>query len=253
MANHLCYDVYDLELTRVPHNSALKSLLLQITPRSIIVIEDIDCSLHLTGQRHSKKRKADDEDETVTLSGLLNFTDGLWSCCGEEKIMVFTTNYKGGVDKALLRPGRMDVHLQLGGCGGHVMREMLGKYGGEEVEDDEEELVEMAERCVRKGVVMTAAEVGEVLLRNKGEREVAVKELVGELEGRINGGAGSEELEEEWEEEGMEEEVVGAREKRRRGRNGCVVKDGGGGWERRVQFFSRLRSLTKSESGRKGV
>lgn len=150
--------------------------------------------------------------------------------------MVFTTNYKGGVDKALLRPGRMDVHLELGGCGGDVMREMLGKYVGGEVEDDEEELVEMAEKCVRNGVVMTAAEVGEVLLRNKGEREVAVKELVGELEGRINGVGGLEELEEEV-----------------RGRNGFVVKDGGGGWERRVQFFSRFRSLTKSESGRRGV
>lgn len=184
--------------------------------------------------------KPDDEAETVTLSGLLNFTDGLWSCCGEEKIMVFTTNHRGGVDEALLRAGRMDVHLQLGGCGGDAMREMLGRYVGGEAEEGEEELAGMAERCVGNGVAMTAAEVGEVLLRNKGERAAAVKELLGELEGRISGGG----LEEEWEEE---------REKRRRGRNGCVVKEGGGGWERRVQFFSRLRGLSKSESGRRGV
>ncbi|PKU73801.1 AAA-ATPase At4g30250 [Dendrobium catenatum] len=259
MANHLRYDVYDLELTRVPHNSALKSLLLQITPRSIIVIEDIDCSLQLTGERHSKKRKADDEDdegERVTLSGLLNFTDGLWSCCGEEKIIVFTTNYKGRVDKALLRPGRMDVHMQLGGCGAHMMREMLGRYvGGEAEEGEEEAMMDAAERCTRNGVVITAAEVGEVLLRNRGQREVAIKELMAELELRINGGC-SEELEEGWVEEEeveVEEEAATGREKRRRGRNGCAVREASGGWERQVRFFGRLRSLTKSESGRRGV
>ncbi|XP_020584761.1 AAA-ATPase At4g30250-like [Phalaenopsis equestris] len=251
MANHLQYDVYDLELTRVPHNSALKSLLLQTTPRSIIVIEDIDCSLQLAGERCSKKRKADDDDEgweRVTLSGLLNFTDGLWSCCGEEKLIVFTTNYKGEVDKALLRPGRMDVHVQLGACGGHEMREMVERYVG----GDWEEMMEVAERWMRNGAVMTAAEVGEVLLRNKGDGEVAVKELVGELEGRINGGC-SEELEEEWVGEEGEEEVMVGREKRRRGRNGCAVREASCMWEKRVRFLTRLGSFTKSESGRRGV
>jgi ATP-dependent 26S proteasome regulatory subunit len=43
----------------------------------------------------------------VTLSGLLNFTDGLWSFCGEERIIVFTTNHVEGIDPSLLRPGRM--------------------------------------------------------------------------------------------------------------------------------------------------
>jgi chaperone BCS1 len=43
MANYLCYDVYDLELTKVSDNSELRALLIQTTNRSIIVIEDIDC------------------------------------------------------------------------------------------------------------------------------------------------------------------------------------------------------------------
>ena len=47
----------------------------------------------------------------MTLSGLLNFIDGLWSTTGEERIIVFTTNYKDRLDPALLRPGRMDMHV----------------------------------------------------------------------------------------------------------------------------------------------
>ncbi|KAG0486924.1 hypothetical protein HPP92_009019 [Vanilla planifolia] len=262
MANHLAYDVYDLELTRVPHNSALKSLLLQTTPRSIIVIEDIDCSLRLTAdRRRSKKRKAStsppcsDEDEEsgerVTLSGLLNFTDGLWSCCGEERIVVFTTNYKQQIDPALLRPGRMDVHVQLGPCGSHVLREMVLRYIGEAAA---EEMMPVAERSLADGATMTPAEVGEVLLRNRDAPETAVRELIAELNARIC----SEEVEEGWIEEVEEEDGVwpGKEKRRRGGSDGIVAEVGrgrGGGWERRVRFLGRVRSLTKSDSGRRGV
>lgn len=133
IANFLCYDVYDLELTKVTDNSELRALLIQTTNRSVIVIEDIDCSLDLTGDRllknpakltahREKGRKIavdcdGDSGGRVTLSGLLNFTDGLWSCCGEERIIVFTTNYRDSVDPALVRCGRMDVHVGLGTCG----------------------------------------------------------------------------------------------------------------------------------------
>ncbi|KAI5319629.1 hypothetical protein L3X38_039337 [Prunus dulcis] len=39
---------------------------------------------------------------TFTLSGLLNFMDGLWSSCGDERIIVFTTNHKDDDDDAAL-------------------------------------------------------------------------------------------------------------------------------------------------------
>ncbi|KAI8543519.1 hypothetical protein RHMOL_Rhmol08G0224900 [Rhododendron molle] len=95
MANLLNYDVYDLELTAVKDNTELKKLLIEITGKSIIVIEDIDCSLDLTGHRMKKTDKeTEDKNEEekkennlkdregkgsskVTLSGLLNFIDGL--------------------------------------------------------------------------------------------------------------------------------------------------------------------------------
>ncbi|KAG5527392.1 hypothetical protein RHGRI_028317 [Rhododendron griersonianum] len=135
MANLLEYDVYDLELTAVKDNTELRKLLIDTSNKSIIVIEDIDCSLDLTGQRKkkeekdgegdgkdpvSKKKNEDDEkskeSSKVTLSGLLNFIDGLWSACGGERIIVFTTNYVEKLDPALIRRGRMDKHIELSYC-----------------------------------------------------------------------------------------------------------------------------------------
>ncbi|KAE9449183.1 hypothetical protein C3L33_18888, partial [Rhododendron williamsianum] len=68
----------------------------------------------------SKKKNEDDEkskeSSKVTLSGLLNFIDGLWSACGGERIIVFTTNYVNKLDLALIRRGRMDKHIELSYC-----------------------------------------------------------------------------------------------------------------------------------------
>ena len=134
MANHLEYDIYDLELTTVKDNTELKRLLIETTGKSIIVIEDINCSLDLTGQRKKEKKKAkaeevndpiskltkeEEEEERkskVTLSGLLNFIDGLWSACGGERIVVFTTNFVEKLDPALTWRGRMYKHIELSYC-----------------------------------------------------------------------------------------------------------------------------------------
>nr|XP_023916279.1 AAA-ATPase ASD, mitochondrial-like [Quercus suber] len=144
MANHLEYDIYDLELTTVKNNTELRKLLIETTGKSIIVIEDIDCSLDLTGQRKKEKKKAKDEeannpitkmtkgeedsDSKVTLSGLLNFTDGLWSAIGGEKIFVFTTNYVERLDPALIRRGRMDMYIELSYCGFEAFKVLAKNY-----------------------------------------------------------------------------------------------------------------------------
>lgn len=47
MANYLKFDIYDLELTYLHSNSELRRLLVSTANRSIIVIEDIDCSIEL--------------------------------------------------------------------------------------------------------------------------------------------------------------------------------------------------------------
>lgn len=55
MANYLNYDIYDLDLTAVSSNMDLKSLMLSMSNRSILVLEDIDCTIKL------QNREANDE------------------------------------------------------------------------------------------------------------------------------------------------------------------------------------------------
>ncbi|MED6205742.1 hypothetical protein PIB30_020529 [Stylosanthes scabra] len=62
--------------------------------------------------------------------GLLNAIDGLWSCCGEERIIVLTTNHKEKLDPALLRPGRMDMHIHLSYCTFSAFQQLAFNYLG---------------------------------------------------------------------------------------------------------------------------
>lgn len=134
MANYLKFDIYDLELTSIYSNDELRRVLLSTTNRSILVIEDIDCSMLEMKDRRSVVNQYDQYDQhrnpKYTLSGLLNFIDGLWSCCGDERIIVFTTNHKDKIDPALLRPGRMDVHINMSYCSGQGFKLLASNYLG---------------------------------------------------------------------------------------------------------------------------
>ncbi|KAG5225797.1 mitochondrial chaperone BCS1-B [Salix suchowensis] len=174
MANYLGYDIYDLELTEVHNNSELRKLLMKTSSKSIIVIEDIDCSINLSNR---KKGTANNSSigrsywNSITLSGLLNFTDGLWSCCGSERIFVFTTNHADKLDPALLRSGRMDMHILLKNYLGHEESEL-----DEGVLKELEEVIAMAE--------MTPADISELLIKNRRNKDKAVIELLEALKER---------------------------------------------------------------------
>lgn len=175
MANLLNYDVYDLELTAVKDNTELRRLLIETTSKSIIVIEDIDCSLDLTGQRKMKYEKSKEENEKpnkekkhvqeegnnskVTLSGLLNFIDGLWSASGGERIIVFTTNFVEKLDPALIRRGRMDKHIELSYCSFDAFKVLANNY----LNIETHEMFDII-RSLVKEVKMTPADVAKNLM-----------------------------------------------------------------------------------------
>lgn len=120
---------------------------------------------------------------TITLSGLLNFTDGLWSCCGSERIFVFTTNHIEKLDPALLRSGRMDMHVCMSYCDFSSLKILLKNYLGYEEEDVDEDVLKEMERVVEKAE-MTPADVSESLIKNRRDKEKAVRELLVELKSR---------------------------------------------------------------------
>lgn len=194
MANYLGYDIYDLELTEVFSNSELRKLLMKTTSKSIIVIEDIDCSIKLKNRNGPKKPPQppprpevdglpciEDFRKSITLSGLLNFTDGLWSCCGSERIFIFTTNHIDKLDAALLRCGRMDMHIHMSYCTFPALRILMKNYLGVEAESElgDEVMKELEE--VVDSAEMTPADISEVLIKNRMDIKKAISELLSVL------------------------------------------------------------------------
>nr|POE79111.1 aaa-atpase [Quercus suber] len=130
MANYLKFDIYDLNLS--------------------------DCGAELDHHRR--------QYDSFTLSGLLNIIDGLWSSCGEERIIVFTTNDKDKLDPALLRPGRMDVHVHMSYCTIDGFKLLATDYL--KIEGDHQ-LYRQIEGLL-KNVEVTPAEIAEELLKSDG-------------------------------------------------------------------------------------
>lgn len=196
-------DLYDLELTAVKDNTELRKLLIETPSKSIIVIEDIDCSLDLTGQRKKKNkneasgnddydkgskkspaRKAEEEDykgSKVTLSGLLNFIDGIWSSCGGERIIIFTTNFVDKLDPALIRRGRMDKHIELSYCCYEAFKVLAKNYL--DIVDESHGLFPTIERLLGE-TNMTPADVAENLMPKSVSEDVdtCLKNLIKALE-----------------------------------------------------------------------
>ncbi|CAL9145657.1 unnamed protein product, partial [Musa hybrid cultivar] len=183
MANFLNYDVYDIDLTTVKDNTELRHLIVNTGSKSIIVIEDIDCSLHLSGAREAKKSNQGNKESKgegtskVTLSGLLNSIDGLWSACGGERLIVFTTNHVEELDPALIRRGRMDVHIELGYCGFEAFKVLAKNY----LEVEEHPLFEKVKDLLEM-VNISPAEVAESLmpknLRDEDKASQCLRDLV---------------------------------------------------------------------------
>lgn len=201
---------------------------MKTTSKSIIVIEDIDCSINLSDRKKKKNSARNYYDlgdlrcggggygsvsgddgggggGSITLSGLLNFTDGLWSCCGSERIFVFTTNHIEKLDPALLRSGRMDMHIFMSYCSFPALKILLRNYLNSEEDEVDCEILDEIKQVIEKAK-MTPADVSELLIKNRRHKNRAMAELLETLKSRAeknekNGGLMKEMGEEEEAEE----------------------------------------------------
>lgn len=62
----------------------------------------------------------------VTFSGLLNALDGVASA--ESRVVFMTTNHVERLDPALIRPGRVDLMMELGDADGDQAKELLARF-----------------------------------------------------------------------------------------------------------------------------
>ena len=80
--------------------------------------------------RFSKKSAA----ETITLDDILNLWDGL--CETPHRILIITSNHYDELDPALVRPGRIDLTLNLGRVTPTVFKDMFFHMSGQPWPDD---------------------------------------------------------------------------------------------------------------------
>ena len=90
-------------------DSSLQGLINDIPPKSILLLEDIDCVM--SSREEEEEEKNEEKGAHVSLSGLLNILDGIASL--EDYLLFMTTNYPEKLDAALKRPGRIDKQIEL--------------------------------------------------------------------------------------------------------------------------------------------
>jgi chaperone BCS1 len=104
LATNMQYEICALNLNLQGMNDErLIELMSTTPPQSFLLVEDIDCVFHA--------RTKTDEKHCVTFSGLLNAIDGVMA--SEGRILFMTTNHRDTLDPALIRPGRIDVKVEL--------------------------------------------------------------------------------------------------------------------------------------------
>lgn len=102
IAKELGLNLYFLSLSTVKNDEELFSRIQELPGESILLLEDVDCVASMT----------DREAEGVTMTGMLNVLDGVATPHG--LITLLTTNHRDKLDEAILRPGRVDLQLEIG-------------------------------------------------------------------------------------------------------------------------------------------
>jgi hypothetical protein len=146
----------------------------------LYVIEDIDAMGDVVLRREWKKpvveekKKEDDmfsdrkeEKDTFDLSFLLNLLDGTLEANG--RIIAFSSNYPERIDKALIRPGRVDMIVHFKNCSRAVLKEMVDSFYEQDITIPDDPTLDGK---------WSPAEAVRILFQNFGDPEAAVAELV---------------------------------------------------------------------------
>ena len=164
----------------VVNGNVTEKFIIPVSER-LYVIEDIDAMGDLVLRREWKKpepivpkreedawldRQKEAEKETIDLSFLLNLLDGTLEANG--RILIITTNFPERIDKALIRPGRIDMIVHFKKCSSDILQEMVNSFYDKEIEIPNIEQLDYK---------WTPAEVNQILFRHFEDPEDSIKEL----------------------------------------------------------------------------
>lgn len=121
LAGELQYNICMLNLSERGMTDDKLAYMMSIVPtRSITVLEDVDAAAI------RREQPTREYQSCVTFSGLLNVLDGVAS--SEERLLFMTTNHIDRLDPALIRPGRVDVKLEMGNASADQVRRMFLRF-----------------------------------------------------------------------------------------------------------------------------
>lgn len=137
LASHFGMRVYALNLGSMRGDNDLIDAITTVPENAILLIEDIDAAQQ---NRAKPAQRADSpapnapkEEQVVTMSGLLNAIDGVFSRDG--RILIMTTNHPEKLDDALKRPGRADRIEEFGPLCRDEIRTMCRQFLGSRAGD----------------------------------------------------------------------------------------------------------------------
>jgi len=170
LAGKLDFNIAMLSLSqRGLNDDLLNHLLLNVPPRTIVLLEDADAAF-------SNRRQTDSDGYSganVTYSGLLNALDGVASA--EERVIFMTTNHIDRLDDALVRPGRVDMTVHLDNATEWQMERLWERFYAEQdpTGEGKRRFLAKAASAGLAGEVSTASLQG-LFLYNKGDVEGAI-------------------------------------------------------------------------------
>lgn len=94
--------------------------------KRIILIEDIGAMTDVVLDREKFPLRTQPEGDAVTLEFLLNLIDGVLETPG--RILGISDNYPENLDRALIRPGRIDVRINFGYVDISYLRDMFTRF-----------------------------------------------------------------------------------------------------------------------------
>lgn len=196
-------DLYLCHIPSVTDDGELENQFANLPPKCIILLEDID-TVGVQRRGLSEDSDSDDSDSEsrksrrrsaamryrvrgpgCSLAGVLNVLDGVAS--QEGRIVLMTSNFADKLDRALVRPGRVDQMIYLGNISRSSTEKMFLRmysggvdatprsHGEEDEKVDVDGLAEEFGRLLPEEGVLTPAQVQGYLLGHKGDPHAAVE------------------------------------------------------------------------------
>ena len=146
----------------------------------LYVIEDIDAMGNAVLRREFKRivetkkttsedpwlKLKEEEEEEIDLSFLLNLLDGTLESSG--RIIAISSNHPERIDRALIRPGRIDMIVNFRKCNREILQHMVNSFYDQTFEDWTNDTLDYK---------WSPAEVNQILFRNFKDSSAGIEEL----------------------------------------------------------------------------